>query len=276
MELIKRTNGIEIADFGDINLPLTLDCGQAFRWLDRGDGSFYSVAYSKEALIKRTEDGLLFINGNEEDIKNIWINYFNLDTDHKAITDRLTRDRLIRTAFEKYGTLRILNQEPFETLCSFIISSCNNIPRIKGIINRLCEAFGEKTGEGHSFPDAKTLAVKTEDELSFLRAGYRVPYILDAAKRVAEGETDLEHIRTLTEDEARRELMKIKGVGKKVADCTLLFSLGFTDCYPVDRHIERATKEFYPEGLPDFFTPDSGLAQQYIFSYMLDSKQGKI
>lgn len=275
MELITRKNGIEIADFGDINLPLTLDCGQAFRWVDKGDGYFYSVAYSKEATIKRTENGLLFVNGNEEDIRNVWIPYFDLETDHKEITDRLSKDKFIKSAFEKYGTIRILNQEPFETLCSFIISSCNNIPRIKGIINRLCEAYGDKTGEGYSFPDAKTIAVKTEEELSFLRAGYRVPYILDAAKKVAEGEIDLESIKALSEDDARKELMRIKGVGKKVADCTLLFSLGFTDCYPVDRHIERATKEFYPDGLPAFFSPNSGLAQQYIFSYMLENKQGK-
>lgn len=275
MELITRKNGIEIADFGDINLPLTLDCGQAFRWTDKGNGIFHAVAYSKEAFIKRTENGLLFINGNEEDIKNVWIHYFDLETDHKAITDRLTNDKFIKSAFEKYGTIRILNQEPFETLCSFIISSCNNIPRIKGIINRLCEAFGEKTGESYSFPDAKALAVKTEEELAFLRAGYRVPYILDAAKKVAEEEINLSYIKTLNEAEARKELMKIKGVGKKVADCTLLFSLGFTDCYPIDRHIERATREFYPDGLPSFFTPNSGLAQQYIFSYMLESKQSK-
>lgn len=275
MELITRKNGIEIADFGDINLPLTLDCGQAFRWVDKGYGYFYSVAYSKEATIKRTENGLLFVNGNEEDIRNVWIPYFDLETDHKEITDRLSKDKFIKSAFEKYGTIRILNQEPFETLCSFIISSCNNIPRIKGIINRLCEAYGDKTGEGYSFPDAKTIAVKTEEELSFLRAGYRVPYILDAAKKVAEGEIDLEGIKALSEDDARKELMRIKGVGKKVADCTLLFSLGFTDCYPVDRHIERATKEFYPDGLPAFFSPNSGLAQQYIFSYMLENKQGK-
>lgn len=275
MELITRKNGIEIADFGDINLPLTLDCGQAFRWVDKGDGYFYSVAYSKEATIKRTENGLLFVNGNEEDIRNVWIPYFDLETDHKEITDRLSKDKFIKSAFERYGTIRILNQEPFETLCSFIISSYNNIPRIKGIINRLCEAYGDKTGEGYSFPDAKTIAVKTEEELSFLRAGYRVPYILDAAKKVAEGEIDLEGIKALSEDDARKELMRIKGVGKKVADCTLLFSLGFTDCYPVDRHIERATKEFYPDGLPAFFSPNSGLAQQYIFSYMLENKQGK-
>lgn len=270
MELISRKNGTEAVNFGEINLPLTLDCGQAFRWEPAGENIFRGVAYSKEIKVTPTENGILFIGASEEDIYEIWQHYFDLDTDHKMILERLSADTYIKQAYEKYGTIRILNQEPWETLCSFIISSCNNIPRIKGIIKKLSEVFGEKTGECFSFPSAECLAVKEPDELSFLRAGYRVPYILDAAKRVAEGETDLEAIKHMPENEARKELMKIKGVGKKVADCTMLFSLGFTDVYPVDRHIERATREYYPHGIPDFFHPHSGLAQQYIFSRMIN------
>ena len=205
-----------------------------------------------------------------DDIKEIWSHYFDFETDHKIILSRLTRDPFIKASYEKYGTIRILNQDPWETLCSFIISSCNNIPRIKGIIKRLSEAYGVKCGELYSFPDAKILAVKSEEDLAFLKAGYRVPYIIDAAKKVAGGEIDLQKIKNMPEAEARRELMKIKGVGKKVADCTMLFSLEFTDVYPVDRHIERATKEYYPNGIPDFFHPHSGLAQQYIFSRMIE------
>ena len=272
MEIIPAENGTQICFSDEINLPLTLDCGQAFRWEKRDEDTFYGIAFGKETHVKRTENGLLFLDSTEEDVREIWADYFDLNTDHNEIKNRLSRDPFIKENIEKYGTIRILNQDPWETLCSFIISSCNNIPRIKGIIKRLSEGFGEKLQYGYSFPDAKTLAVKTEDDLAFLKAGYRVPFILDAARKVAEGETDLEEIRKLSEEEARKELMKIKGVGKKVADCTLLFSLGFTDCYPVDRHIMRATDKFYPDGIPSFFSPNKGLAQQYIFSYMLDNK----
>ena len=275
MKIKTLPEGILVSDFGEINLPLTLDCGQAFRWEKRDDGSFFGVAYGKEAVIREEENGLLFVGSSEEDVRSIWVNYFDLEKDHEKIRGILSEDPFIKSAYDKFGMIRILNQDPWETLCSFIISSCNNIPRIKGIIKRLSEKYGEKTGEGYSFPEAQLLAEKTEDELAFLKAGYRVPYILDAAGKVASGEIDLENIRLMSEDEARRELMKIRGVGKKVADCTLLFSLGFTDCYPVDRHIERATAEFYPDGLPPFFSPYSGIAQQYIFSYMLDRKNIK-
>lgn len=266
MEIIKHKSSTEVTGFGSLNLPLTLDCGQAFRWEETDKDVFTGVAYGKETGVQKTENGLLFIDTPEEDVKEIWINYFDLNTNHEEIISNLSQDEIIKKAWEKYGTIHILNQEPWETLCSFIISSCNNIPRIKGIIKRLSEKFGEPAGKGFSFPSAETLAVKSEDDLAFLRAGYRVPYIIDAAKKVAEGETDFEKIKKLSVDDARRELMKIRGVGKKVADCTLLFSLGFTDVYPVDRHIERATAEYYPDGLPTCFSPYSGLAQQYIFS----------
>lgn len=272
MEIIPTKNGTHIVNFGEINLPLTLDCGQAFRWEETEKGIFRGVAYGKETLVSQTEDGLFFRNTSAEDAEKIWSDYFDLSTDHEKITERLCKDPYIKEAYGRYGTLRILRQEPWEALCSFIISSCNNIPRIKGIIKRLSEKYGEKTGECFSFPSAQTLAVKSEEDLSFLKAGYRVPYILDAARRVAEGETNLEEIRKMSENEARNELMKIRGVGKKVADCTMLFSLGFTDVYPVDRHIDRATKLYYPDGLPDCFKPHSGLAQQYIFSRMLEEK----
>lgn len=265
METSVKKEGILVSDFGEINLPLTLDCGQAFRWEKISDEEFFGVAFGKETRIRITDEGLLFLGASKEDVEKIWISYFDFETDHKEIIERLTKDENIKEQYNKYGTLRILNQEPWEALCSFIISSCNNIPRIKGIIKRLSEGFGKSTGNGFSFPDAKTLAIKTEEDLSFLKAGYRVPYILDAARMVAEGETDFEKIRRMSENDARNELMKIKGVGKKVADCTLLFSLGFKDVYPIDRHIERATKELYPDGIPAFFTPHKGLAQQYIF-----------
>ncbi len=269
MKISQTEKGIFVQNFGEINLGLTLDCGQAFRWEKNADGTFSGIAYGKSVTVKAENGGLLFTDTCYEDVEKIWTDYFSLSSDYGNTVERLCRDSFILEAYKHFGAIRILNQEPWETLCSFIISACNNIPRIKGIIKRLCEAFGENTGNGYTFPSAQLIAEKSEEELAFLKAGYRVPYIIDAARRVADGEIDFNYIRTLSQDEARKELMKIKGVGRKVADCTLLFSLGFTDCYPVDRHIERATKAFYPDKLPDFFSPDRGLAQQYIFSYMI-------
>ncbi len=266
MELIKENNNTRLCGHTPFNVGLTLDCGQAFRWEKTGENTYRGIAFGKELRLRDDEDSLLFFDTSEEEITEMWADYFDINRDHGEIMKRLSRDKFISDTYSRFGGIHILNQEPWETLCSFIISSCNNIPRIKGIVNRLSGALGKKTGEGFSFPDAKSLAVLTEDDLTFLRAGYRVPYILDAAKKVAGGEIDFTSIRKMSEEDARRELMKIRGVGRKVADCTLLFSLGFSDCYPVDRHIERATKELYPDGLPEFFSPHKGLAQQYIFT----------
>lgn len=270
MELISHSNGTEAVNFGGINLPLTLDCGQAFRWRSNMDNTFTGIAFGRELTVSPTDNGMFFYNTDITEIEEIWADYFDLNRDYPAIIKRISRDKYVKKAVDKYGVIRILNQEPWETLCSFIISSCNNIPRIKSIINTLCESFGEKTGSGYSFPSAEVIAEKTPEQLSVLRAGYRVPYILDAAQKLADGEIDPQRLRTLSENEARNELMKIRGVGKKVADCTMLFSLGFTDVYPVDRHIERATKEYYPLGLPPCFSPHSGLGQQYIFSERIE------
>ncbi len=267
MELQKEHNNTRFCGTDNLNIGLTLDCGQAFRWENIAENMYRGIAFGREITIKdEGRNGLLFIDTPEYEVREIWADYFDLESNHNDIIERLCRDDFIRDAYSRFGGIHILRQEPWETLCSFIISACNNIPRIKGIVKRLAERYGEKTGDGFSFPDAKTLAVLCDEDLAYLRAGYRVPYILDAARKIASGEIDFEAIRAMSEDEARKELMKIRGVGRKVADCTLLFSLGFTDCYPVDRHIERATKELYPEGLPEFFSPHKGLAQQYIFT----------
>lgn len=267
MNITQHKTYVKVSDFGQINLELTLDCGQAFRWEKLPDNSFFGIADGKETRVKKEDNSLLFFDTKKEDVENFWVNYFDLTADYEHILKTLCRDEKISLAHSMYGTIRLLNQEPFETLCSFIISACNNIPRIKGIVKKLCESFGEETQNGFSFPSASVLSSLSENDLSVLRAGYRVPYILDAARKVQSGEIDFDKIRTLSEDEARKELMKVNGVGKKVADCTLLFSLGFKDCYPVDRHIARAETLLYPDGLPEFFSGNKGLAQQYIFHY---------
>ena len=160
-------------------------------------------------------------------------------------------------------------QSPWETLCSFIISQNNNIKRIAGIIERLCENFGDELGDGvYSFPSAEKLACLSVDDLSVLRSGFRAKYIIDAAKKVSSNEVDFKKVASAELSEARAELMKITGVGPKVADCALLFGFHRLDAFPTDVWIKRALSYLYPNGFPDFADQYKGIAQQYLFHYV--------
>jgi len=266
MNITEKEGRIIVSDFGTINLRETLFCGQAFRWTETAPSVFYGAAFGKEAFIEQPDaDTLVFSGTDERAVREVWVPYLDLSRPYADIVKTISRDSLVASAVARYGIIHILNQEPWEALCSFIISACNNIPRIRGIVDRLCESFGERLENGYAFPSAEKIALLSPDDLAVIRSGYRAPYIIDAARRVASGEIDLEALRRMSEDEARKKLMTVNGVGKKVADCTMLFSLGFFDSYPVDRHIARANAEYYPEGLPDCFQGAKGLAQQYIF-----------
>ena len=164
------------------------------------------------------------------------------------------------------------NQEPWETLCSFIISQNNNIPRIKGIIDRLCMNFGENQNGVYTFPSANIIAKLSLEDLSVLRSGFRAKYILDAAKKVSSGEIDLDTLKSMDIDSARQELMKIKGVGPKVADCTLLFALEHIEAFPKDVWIKRAMEKLFGGQLPECAVPYAGIVQEYIFYYARTTK----
>ena len=180
---------------------------------------------------------------------------------------------MLKTACSYADGIRILNQEPWEALCSFIISQNNNIPRIKGIIDKLCTMFGDEIDKNlFSFPTAEKVASLSVEELAPLKSGFRAKYILDAARRVANGDVDLPSLRSLPLDEARNELMKIYGVGNKVADCTLLFGLNRIDAFPKDVWIKRAMEKLFNGSLPECASKYAGIAQQYIFYYARSTK----
>lgn len=167
------------------------------------------------------------------------------------------------------GGIRVLRQDGWEALASFILSQNNNIKRITGIIERLCCQFGNPIGGGLcAFPPPERLAGLSPEDLAPLRSGFRARYLIDAARQVTGGTVDLAALSALPTAEARAELMKIVGVGKKVADCALLFGFGHGDCFPVDVWIGRALAELLPEGLPPSLAPCAGIAQQMIFHYM--------
>lgn len=273
MEIKKEGKNLIVYDLDCINLDYTLDCGQSFRW--GKDGNIWSaVVYGKRIEAEqKDENTIVFYNTSEEDFEKLWKNYFDLERDYSSIISRFENDIYLKTAAKEYYGIRVLNQEPWEALCSFIISQNNNIPRIKGIIKRLCETFGDDLGDGcYTFPTAEKLSTLTPEDLSPLRAGFRAKYIIDAAKKVSSGETDFDRILMNDISFGRESLMKICGVGPKVAECCLLYGLKKSDAFPVDVWVKRIMSELYENGLPECAYPEIGIAQQYLFHWRRNLK----
>ncbi|MBQ8766499.1 MAG: DNA-3-methyladenine glycosylase 2 family protein [Clostridia bacterium] len=247
------------------NLGLSLDCGQAFRW-SFADDMWQGVAFGRFIKLQQTDNQLIIHNCTEDDFNSIWKHYFDFELDYEKILSSYDDEYLI-TAVKEYNGIRILRQEPWEALCSFIISQNNNIPRIKGIIERLCETLGDGEQGKKSFPSAEKLSTLTVDDLAPLRAGFRAKYILDAAQKVASGEIDFSKIRENPIEFGREELQKIKGVGAKVAECTLLYGFHKIEAFPVDVWVKRIMAEMYPDGLPECTKGTEGIAQQYLFHW---------
>lgn len=268
MDFIRKNNDIYISN-KDLNLAQTLDCGQAFRWkpLQNEDG-FEGFSAENYLKVINENDYIVFKNTSQEQFENYWVNYFDLQTDYSLLKQQYSSDKTLKKACEYAPGIRLLRQNKWEALCSFIISQNNNIPRIKGIIERLCENFGEKTDNGYTFPSAEKIASVSVEDLQIIRAGFRARYILDAAKKVSSGEINLEKISKIPYENAKSELMKIVGVGTKVANCTLLYGMYRLEAFPVDVWIKRVLETYYPKGLPKCIKGSEGIAQQYLFHYI--------
>lgn len=268
MTITENKKALLITDINCFDLDLTLGCGQAFRWEKNENGWHHGVAFGKALDIRQTGKGLELSDTSHSDFKQIWRGYFDLDRDYAEICSGFCADTALKTAVKQFPGIRILRQEPWEALCSFIISQNNNIPRIKGIIARLCETFGDPLGQGDfAFPSSEELAKRSAEDLAPLRAGFRARYLIDAAQKVASGEVKLTGLRNAPLDEARQELIQIKGVGPKVAECTLLYGCGRVDAFPVDVWVKRLMEELYPNGLPECANGSQGIAQQYLFHW---------
>ena len=278
MNFLRKGNNLVVICDGCINLDYTLDCGQSFRCKKEND-IWSAVAYGRKIRVQqKDENTLIFYDTTEEDFKNIWKTYFDLDRNYPDIISRFVNDSYLCTASEEYYGIRVLNQEPWEALCSFIISQNNNIPRIKGIVERLCESFGNDLGDGFfTFPSAEKLSALTPEDLAPLRAGFRAKYIIDAARKVASGEISFEEIFEKDISFGRESLMKICGVGPKVAECALLYGCRKAEAFPVDVWVKRIMSELYENGLPQCAYPEIGIAQQYLFHWRrnLDNKLTK-
>lgn len=267
-----KENNIILTGVECLNIELCVFCGQAFRWKKNNDGSYHGVVDGKITDIIQSDDKIIFKNTSPEDFESLWKEYFDIDADYKSYCETLAADKNIKKACEEYYGIRILRQKPWEALCSFIISQNNNIPRIMSIIDRLCENFGEKIGDGdYSFPTYENLRNIKEEDLAPLRAGFRNKYIVDAVQKLCSREIDLEKIEKMPIEEARQELMKIKGVGAKVAECTLLYGFGRMEAFPVDVWVKKIMAEMYPDGLPECCRNIEGIAQQYLFHWRRNS-----
>lgn len=255
-------NGVKCLD-----LDLTLDCGQAFRWVKNDDNSWSGVVKGVYLNISKHGDTVVLKNTTKENYEKIWCSYFDFEKDYVEICDTLKKDSLIAPTVDEYYGIRILNQDSWEALCSFVISQQNNIKRIKGIIDRLCRKYGDEIENGfYSFPSAERLSKLTVADFEELGTGYRAKYLEKLSKDVESGKINLEKIKALSLEEARKELLGIYGVGIKVANCALLFGFGFYDAFPVDVWMKRVM-EYYPNGLPECFDGIGGIAQQYLFHW---------
>ena len=250
---------------GAFDLGATLECGQCFRWEALGEGEYRFGALDRWGTAGPRTLASLWDDPH-------WRNYFDLERDYDGIRRDLSAlDPVLAQAAAFAPGIRILNQDPWEALCCFILSQNNNIPRIRTILHTLCRLYGQPLpleGETlYAFPSAARIACLSLEDLAPLRAGYRAQYILSAAQAVAGGSLDLEALKAMDTESARQAIQSLRGVGRKVADCFLLFGLHKLDAFPVDTWMKKA-QALYPPGFDQrAFGPLAGLAQQYIFYY---------
>lgn len=260
-------------------------CGQAFRWKREKQG-FFGIAGGMAVYAQQNGQALTLEPCTAEQLP-IWLDYFDLNRDYSEVENIFKNDSRLAACLQAAQGIRIFHQEPFETLISFIISANNNMSRISGSLEAICRVCGETAQNNDRpflrFPTPQAIASLSIPQLQECGTGYRAPYIKETAEAVADG-FDLSALKKLSLDSARKELMKLKGVGRKVADCVLLFSLGFTEAFPMDVWMKRAVRHLFFEGrtpsgeeLQSVVTqigPLAGIAQQYIFYYARENKFG--
>ncbi len=256
-----------LASASELSLKKTFECGQCFRWDADANGVYHGIVSGK-ALTVWEDNGRILCDADGEDIP-FWRTYFDLGVDYNEMSQFFTEPPYLKMCADFGRGIRILRQDPWEALISFIISQCNNIPRIKKIISSLCAYFGEALPCGlFAFPSASVLAGLSEKDMAPLRCGYRTEYILNASRAVISGELDLHALTRLPSEEAFAQVRRIRGIGDKVANCFMLYGLHQMDRFPIDVWMKRALERHFPNNFnPAVLGPYAGLAQQYIFYY---------
>ncbi len=254
-----------------LDLSAIADSGQCFRWRRRENG-YVIPAMGRVLRVRETADETLELSCTEEEYTRLWREYFDLDTDYGAMAAVLpANDDYLRAAAEYGRGIRILRQDPWETLVSFLISQRKNIPAIRQAVEKVCRTAGRVIDEDEegpicAFPSPPELARFGEEGLRACGLGYRAPYVLRAAE-VFTGE-DLSGFRSLTDEALLRALCALYGVGPKIARCVMLFGFHRLNAFPVDVWIQRVEERRYPDGLrPDQFAPFAGVMQQYMYAY---------
>jgi N-glycosylase/DNA lyase len=268
----------------DYDLAATLTGGQVFRWQQHNE-SWTGVIGTRWVRLRSAKSSLTAETAEPISDWGWLTDYLQLDLDLSAVLRTFPADEPMRAAVAACRGLRLLRQDPWECLASFILSSTKQIVQIRQIISLLCERYGEPLpvprphGPAHAFPSAARLARTTEAELRRCKMGFRAPYLLATARTIVNGQLDLTHLRALPVAVARGELMKLPGIGRKIADCVLLFAYGFKSAFPVDVWVIRALRQLYfprrrvklqrlHRFAEEHFGPNAGYAQQYLFHYM--------
>lgn len=292
MKFFEKDGSVIIENTAEFNPKNIFENGQCFRWEKEEDGSYTIVANKRVINVGRSGDNIILDNTNLEDFKNVWYSYFDFDRDYISLRNEfITGDEHLSRAAEFGEGLRILRQSVFEMIISFIISANNQIPRIKRSVDLLSERCGEYIGEyrgkkRYAFPSIEAVANISDEDLAYIKIGFRAPYIKNTANMILSGEVDIENLDKLSYEEAHNELMKLSGVGPKVADCILLFGCAREQAFPVDTWVIKFMNEYYIEepqknikkikarGL-EVFGNKAGFAQQYLFYYAREHKLGK-
>lgn len=290
--IIEEKNRLILRGVEEFDPKHIFECGQAFRWKLEDDKSYTAVSRGRVINVRKEDQGIIFNNTNLKEFKEVWYNYFDLGRDYGAIIKDLSKDPILKEATDFGQGLRILNQEPYETIISFIISANNQIPRIKKSIEIIAENYGKKIDSGnlkgdyYSFPEPEALAqLDLEDLKEISRVGFRADRIIESSKIIARGDLDLDSIYSLSRDEGKELLMTLPGVGPKVSDCILLFAFDKDEAFPVDVWVKRVMEYFYlkkdtnvkligQEG-HRIFGSLAGFAQQYLFYYARELGIGK-
>ncbi len=283
MDVSIHNDQIRIKNLENFDPEHIFECGQAFRWERQEDGSYTVVAFNRVINVSLDEEDVLIKNTNLADFENIWMDYFDLNVDYKSMQDTFNEDPIMQEAIAYGKGIRILQQDPFETTISFIISANNRIPQIKKSIELIARTYGEPIGfyegkEYYAFPSPEALAQVDVLELrEICRVGFRDQRIVDVSKMVASGDLNLNNLKERDREDIKNVLIALPGIGPKIADCITLFAYNKKDSFPVDVWIKRVMEFLYFKedvnknklGMlsREKFGPYAGLAQQYLFYY---------
>ena len=291
MKLYEKDNSVILEEIENFDAKAIFTCGQAFRWYEESDGSFTTVHLGRVLNVLNEKDKVVFKGTNLEEFNEIWMDYFDLNTDYKEIRKVLSNNEILPKAMEYGEGIRILNQNHFEMLISFIISANNMIPRIKKSIEVISMRYGkficeDENRKYYSFPTVEELSKATVEDLrEFAKVGFRNKRIFDTVNMILNEKIDLDNFENLETDTLREELLKFSGVGNKVADCIMLFSYKRGEVFPVDVWIKRVMEELFikketpvkkiSKEADRIFGKYAGYAQQYLFYYGREEKIGK-